>query len=61
MLGISIRTLDSLVSRGEIRVRRIGSRVLFERKSLEAFSKLDHRTQTANKDDAAIRVATTPA
>jgi excisionase family DNA binding protein len=55
MLGISIRTLDSLVRRGEIRVRRIGSRVLFERRSLEAFSRRDHRTQQANKGDAASR------
>jgi len=53
MLGISIRTLDNLVNCGEIRVRRIGTRVLFERRSLEAFSRSDHRTQAAHTRNAA--------
>jgi excisionase family DNA binding protein len=61
MLGISIRTLDNLVSGGEIRVRRIGSRVLFERRSLEAFSRSDHRTKRANKCNAVSGESVTPA
>jgi excisionase family DNA binding protein len=44
-LGISLRTLDTLVSRREIRARRIGRRVLFERREIERFAGRDHGTR----------------
>ena len=37
LLGISVRTLDELVQCGDVPTVRIGRRVLFLRKSLEAF------------------------
>ena len=47
-LGLSVRTLDALVARHEIRPRRIGRRVLFERSELERFVRRDHSTRAAN-------------
>lgn len=44
LLGISVRTLDHLIAHAELRVRRIGRRVLVERRALEAFARRDHRT-----------------
>jgi len=44
ILGISIRTLDGLVLCREIRVRRIGRRVLFDRREIERFAERDHKT-----------------
>jgi excisionase family DNA binding protein len=38
-LGISARTLDNLILRGEIRARHIGRRVLIEKIELERFAK----------------------
>jgi excisionase family DNA binding protein len=42
LLGISWRTLDELVRRGEIRIRRVGGpirgRVLFSRRELQRFA-----------------------
>jgi excisionase family DNA binding protein len=37
-LGISVRTLDALIARGEIEVKRIGRRVLIPRAELERFA-----------------------
>lgn len=53
-LGISVRTLENLVAMREITPRRIGRRVLFERREIERFARRDHRTQPARKgnDDA---------
>jgi excisionase family DNA binding protein len=45
LLGISIRTLDTLVSRREIRVRHVGRRILFERREVERFAGRDHETR----------------
>ncbi len=45
LLSISLRTLDSLLARGELRGRRIGRRVLFPVEELQHFLKRDHRTQ----------------
>ncbi len=44
-LGISVRTLDSLVSRNELRARRVQRRVLFEPRELERFARRDHLSQ----------------
>ena len=45
MLGVSVRTLETLISRKELQVRRIGRRCLIERRTLEQFSRRDHVTQ----------------
>lgn len=37
MLSISLRTLDSLLARKELRFRRVGRRVLIAREELERF------------------------
>ena len=37
-LGLGRRTLDYLIARGELRVRRIGKRVLISRVELERFA-----------------------
>lgn len=48
-LGVSSRTIDNLVSRGELRPRKIGRRVLFEWRALQLFAKSDHATQPSRK------------
>jgi hypothetical protein len=51
-LGICLRTLDHLILSKELMPRRIGRRVMFERKSLEQFARRDHpslvRTASSN-------------
>jgi len=42
VLSISLRTLDSLLARGELRGRRVGRRILFPLEELERFLKRDH-------------------
>ena len=49
LLSISLRTLDSLLARGELRGRRVGRRVLFPVEELERFLKRDHPTQVEAK------------
>jgi excisionase family DNA binding protein len=44
-LSISLRTLDNLISRKELAVRRIGRRVVISRKVLEQFARRDHHTK----------------
>lgn len=46
LLSISLRTLDKLVGgRDGLTARRVGARVLFERRELERFVRQDHPTQ----------------
>jgi excisionase family DNA binding protein len=45
VLGISERLLWTFIQRGEIKTRRIGTRVLIHRKELEKFALRDHDTQ----------------
>jgi excisionase family DNA binding protein len=45
LLGLSIRTLEHLISRKEIPVRRIGRRVLITRSAIESFA----REQNSNE------------
>ena len=49
LLGISWRTLDELVKRGEIRIRRVGGRirgrVLFSRSELVRFAEGESHTK----------------
>ena len=42
LLSISPRTLEYLISRKEIRVRRIGRRCLISRREVERFANRDH-------------------
>jgi len=44
ILNISLRTLDHIVAARELRPRRIGRRVLFERREIEKFARRDHQT-----------------
>lgn len=42
LLSISVRSLDYLISTGQLAARRIGRRVLIPRDALEQFAQLDH-------------------
>lgn len=42
MLSISLRFLEGLIGRKELRARRLGRRVLIERRELERFVRRDH-------------------
>ena len=43
-LSISLRTLDYLIAKGELSVRRVGRRCLIERRTLELFARRDHKS-----------------
>ena len=47
MLSVSLRTVDNLIRAKELRPRRLGKRVLFERRELERFARSDHATGEA--------------
>jgi excisionase family DNA binding protein len=49
MLGLSVRTLENLISIKELPARRIGSRCLVERLVLERFARRDHQTRQERK------------
>jgi excisionase family DNA binding protein len=49
MLGLSLRTLENIISVKELPVRRIGRRCLIERQALERFARRDHRTKQERK------------
>jgi excisionase family DNA binding protein len=51
MLGLSVRTLENLLSLKELPARRIGRRCLIERQALERFARRDHRTKTQRKEN----------
>jgi len=40
LLGVSVRTVDGLIKGGELRVRRVGRRVLVTRHSIEEFARI---------------------
>ena len=46
LLGISLRSLEHLISRNEILTRRIGRRVLITRSAVESFAKRQDSTET---------------
>jgi excisionase family DNA binding protein len=48
-LGISVRAIDYLISRGELPVRRIGGRVLIAHQELEKFASRDHATHLVDQ------------
>ena len=49
-LSVSIRTIDNLILAAELIPRRIGKRVLFERRVLEQFARRDHATGMGRSD-----------
>lgn len=42
LLSLSVRSVDYLIVRGELAVRRVGKRVLIHRTELERFARRDH-------------------
>lgn len=48
-LGVSLRTVDNLIGRKELGVRRVGRRVLIPAKELERFTRYDHQTRSVAK------------
>lgn len=42
MLSVSLRTLDALLAKGELRGRRVGRRIVFPIAELDRFLKRDH-------------------
>jgi excisionase family DNA binding protein len=53
VLGLSPRLVWEFVNKGEIKSRRVGTRVLIHRKELEKFAQRDHATQPEDKVEAA--------
>jgi excisionase family DNA binding protein len=51
-LGVSLRTVDNLIGRKELGVRRVGRRVLIPAKELERFTRYDHQTRPMAKANA---------
>lgn len=51
LLSISLRTLDSLLARGELRARRVGRRVVFPVAELERFLRKDHPLPESSRPD----------
>lgn len=49
LLSVSVRTVDNLIACKQLRPRRVGRRILFERQALVLFAKGDHRTQPARE------------
>ena len=45
-LGVSLRTIDYLLARGELRGRRIGRRIVIPKAMIETFLRHDHPTRT---------------
>lgn len=43
ILSFSVSTLDVAVARGMLRARRMGRRVMFEKREIEKFSRADHQ------------------
>jgi excisionase family DNA binding protein len=52
MLGVSIRSLEHLISRQEISTRKIGRRVLIARSAVESFAKIQNPDNTSDKEKA---------
>lgn len=49
LLSISLRTLDSLLARGELRGRRVGRRVVLPIEELQRFLRKDHPLKEATQ------------
>ena len=44
LLSLSVRSIDYLIARGELPVRRVGKRVLIPQREMERFIRRDHVT-----------------
>ncbi len=53
---VRVRARLLLVARGELKPRRIGRRILFERRELERFARRDHPIKPASADDGQMGV-----
>ncbi len=51
LLSLSLRTVDNLIARRELPVRRVGRRVLIPRQAIEQFARRDHPTRPEGKED----------
>jgi excisionase family DNA binding protein len=49
ILGISERTLHALIVEKQLRVRRIGRRVVIHRRALQEFARRDHPTHAGQR------------
>jgi excisionase family DNA binding protein len=49
MLGVSIRSLEHLISRQEIPTRKIGRRVLIARTAVESFAKAQNTDESSER------------
>jgi excisionase family DNA binding protein len=58
LLSVCPRTIDNLIARRELPVRRIGRRVLIPRKALEQFVRRDHSTIRQDRE-VLVRVEST--
>jgi len=52
LLGLSVRTLENLISLKELPARRVGRRCLVEKAALERFARRDHQTKLERKGNA---------
>lgn len=50
LLGLSIRSLEHLISRNEITVRRIGRRVLITRSAIESFARVPNPSEFSERE-----------
>lgn len=53
---VRVRARLLLVARGELKPRRIGRRILFERREPERFARRDHPIKPASADDGQMGV-----
>ena len=49
-LGISVRSLENLISAKRLSIRKIGRRTLIPRRALEQFCRRDHATEPPASD-----------
>jgi excisionase family DNA binding protein len=52
-IGVSLRSLDYLISAGEIKIRRVGKKVLVPTSELAKFARADHKYLTKSPDEDA--------
>jgi excisionase family DNA binding protein len=45
LLNLSLRTIDSLLARGELKTRKVGRRVLIPRQDVERFARMASTTK----------------
>ena len=50
LLGLSIRSLEHLISRKEIPTRRIGRRVLITRSAIESFARAQSSNESSERE-----------